>query len=80
MRNIFSKSALVVAGITYFLITVAYVIGLTVKTGNGFLALPRWVGATLLALYVSPFVVGLSIVYISVWLKSRRKKVPSELR
>jgi len=71
MRNIFSKRTFVIAGITYFLIAVAYLIGLTVKMGNGFLALPRRVDATMLALLVTPFVVGLSIVYILVWIKSR---------
>jgi len=71
MKNIFSKSAIIIAGVTFFLLAVAYLIGLNVKTSNGFLALPRKVDAAILALLVSPFVIGLSIIYISVWLKSR---------
>jgi len=71
VRNIFSKNALALAGITFFLLAAAYFIGLNVNVGNGFLALPRQVDGMIMALFASPFVVGLNIVYISVRLKSK---------
>jgi hypothetical protein len=71
MKLIFSKNAFIIAGITYLIIIAAYVIGVLLPTGNGFLALSRKNTAIMLTVLVSPFVVGISILSIIVCLKSK---------
>ena len=70
MQLLFSKSALLIAGITYLIVIIVFAIGWFIPAGGGFLSFPRKSVATALAVLALIPVIIVSVLYIILYIKS----------